>query len=763
MVDRSYTAKEIAEITGKHRTSIIRRAKKEAWPIINGNGGKTKKYPLSGLPSDIQSAILTYIIDTNKDGAASADGKILNMLPALKPAAATIVIAEYSDFDAEFSSAGMVETARPKTREEMVKYYDHAGPEMAAMMNPRVQKIVRVIEEAIATPVGWKKRAWIEAVAEKNEMAWQTVYRYIQRYETKGLVGLKHTKTYKSQSRKWTPEAVDHWLGLCFKRDHRKIDKKYLYKTLVVDAQKRGWTIGRLESAYQKYRSYKKRNLLEAYQRGGMHALDNALPPILRDYSDMAPFECLVGDQHRKNRWVVDDLTGDVVRIEAYVWQDLRTRVIYGGACAKHYSAYVMGLALRMGLKTFGTFSSVYTDNGRPELSMYFNGILANIRAYGMDWRQTINLPVDTLDIDTEVLYPATEDPRYHRLAIVQNAKAKMIEGTWKVLDNIMTSVFMLPGDAKRLTDDIHTQDIDQAELKKLRDAGKLPLMSQYIIAFYHAIDYYNKEKPHRGIRKEWRRNFLPASGQFTPFDCLRACYEKDGWQPKRLSDQAIDLLFMMEEKRIVNRGQIQAFNDVYVSDALLDLHGEEVRIRYDLVDSENLLVFHNSVYACTAHPVEYSSMKDTDLARKKIMEKRRKAKEVYELYARLTRPIEDMRTYGTQEQIEQVAALVAQAQERRQIEHKAEKRKITQEEINAHIEKMEQGMPLPAKSPRPVAERPDHFLTREAHFEWALSVMKAGGTLNAEDNSFKNDYLASITEGQREYYDFVINEYAGG
>jgi len=394
---------------------------------------------------------------------------------------------------------------------------------------------------------------------------------------------------------------------------------------------------------------------------------------------------------------------------------------------------------------------------------MYFNGILANIRAYGMDWRQTINLPVDTLDIDTEVLYPATEDPRYHRLAIVQNAKAKMIEGTWKVLDNIMTSVFMLPGDAKRLTDDIHTQDIDQAELKKLRDAGKLPLMSQYIIAFYHAIDYYNKEKPHRGIRKEWRRNFLPASGQFTPFDCLRACYEKDGWQPKRLSDQAIDLLFMMEEKRIVNRGQIQAFNDVYVSDALLDLHGEEVRIRYDLVDSENLLVFHNSVYACTAHPVEYSSMKDTDLARKKIMEKRRKAKEVYELYARLTRPIEDMRTYGTQEQIEQVAALVAQAQERRQIEHKAEKRKITQEEINAHIEKMEQGIPLPAKSPRPVAERPDHFLTREAHFEWALSVMKAGGTLNAEDNSFKNDYLASITEGQREYYDFVINEYAGG
>ncbi|MFA5075616.1 MAG: Mu transposase C-terminal domain-containing protein [Candidatus Babeliales bacterium] len=762
-IQTANTLKEVSEMTGLHITTLSRLVKQQNIPyrLVKGKGGEHIEVNLQDWPSNIQERILLYIEGKEGENTPAAIAQTMVMLPALKPALALKAIKSIG-FD-EFPENSLVETARPRTREEMIKYYDQAGPEFAVMMKPRVQKIVRIIEKAMAPPRGWGKRAWIEAVAEENKIAWQSLYRYIKRYEEKGIVGLAHTKSYQNQSRKWTPEAVDHWFGLCFKRDHRKIDRKYLYKILVVEAQKRGWTIGGEGSAYQKYRSYKKRYLLEAYQRGGMHALDNALPPILRNYSDLAPFECLVGDQHRKNRWVVDDLTGDVIRIEAYVWQDLRTRVIYGGACARHYSAYLMGLALRMGLRTFGTFSTVYTDNGQPEKSLYFNGILSNIRSYDMDWRQTINIPTNTLDVDAEEVYPATEDPQLHRLAIVQNAKAKMIEGTWRVLENIMTSVMLLPGDTKRLGDDIHHQDIDQEELKRLRDAGKLPLMSQYIIAFYRSIDYYNKEKPHRGVRKEWRRNFLPASGGFTPFDCLRACYEADGWRPKCLSDRAIDLLFMMEETRIVNRGHIQAFNDTYVHDALLDLHGEQIQIRYDLVDYENLLVFHQGQYIGTATPIEYSSMKDQDLTRRKIMAKRSKAKEIYELYARLTRPIEDMRTYGSQEQIEQVAALVEDAKERKKLERIEQKREITQAELEAHITKMEQGFPLPAKTPRPIPGRPDYFLTAEDHWGWIVSYLKAGGELGEEDEAFKIEHLGKMNQGQREYYGFVMNEYQGG
>ena len=764
-IKTSYTINEAANMTGETPISLWRLIKRDKIPHrrVKCRGGYRIEVDIQNWPSNIQEAI---VLNNNKEGESSpaALARTIETLPMLSPGAAlkaAEMITGGSDFDSmfpDFATTALV----PQSREQKKAYYDQAGPELAVMMKPRVQRICRIVEDALACPPGYKSRAWAELVAEKHGTTFQSVYRYVDRYNKKGLVGLDHTKSTKGQATAWTPEALDHWLGLCLKREHRKINKQELYNNLVIEAARRGWRIGCKESAYQHYRE-RSNYLLEAYQRGGARALDNALPPILRDYSDLAPFECLVGDQHRKNRWVVDDSTGDVIRIEAYVWQDLRTRVIYGGACARHYDAYIMGLALRMGLLTFGTFGSVYTDNGKPELSMYFNGILANIRAYGMDWGETIDFPVDLLDVDPEEVYPAGPDPKLHRLAIVKNAKAKMIEGTWHTLDDIMTSVCKLPGDSKKLCDDMHYQDVDQAELKRLRDSGKLPLMSQYIIAFYQALDYCNKEKPHRGVKKEWRWNVAPASGKYTPFDCLRACCEEGGWRPRTISDRAIDLLFMRKEKRIINRGHILAFNDTYVADELLTLHKERVDIRYDLVDQENLLVFHQGQYLCTAHPIEYSSMKDMDLAKRKIMEKRRKAKEITELYSRLTKPISDIRMYGSAAQIEQVAALVAEAQERKRLEYHPPEKELTQAELNAEVAKLEQGLPLPAKTVRPLPVRPGYFLNDEAHFEWIVAYLKAGGVLDSGEEAFKDKHLAGMNAGQREYYEFVMNEYAGG
>ncbi len=753
MTEQTYTAKRIGDIVGKSRQAIQKRAKKEGWTGVNGNGkgGDHIKYPLASLPSDVQEAILVY---NNKDtaGAPAAVARTMEMLPALAPSAAMMAVEQItggSDFDRLFAK-GHAAALIPKTTEEKIAYYDKAGPEFCAMMKPRVQRIARIVEEALAVPPGWAKRKWVETIAEKHETTWQSVYRYLARYEKKGLVGLDHTKSSKGTAIAWTTEALDYWMGLCLKREHRKIQKKALYRILIIEAQRRGWKIGTLESACMHYRQHPQRQLLEAYQKGGMRSLDNALSPILRDYTDLAPFECLVGDQHRKNRWVVDDITGDVIRIEAYVWQDLRTRIIYGGACARRYDAYLMGLALRMGLRTFGAFGCVYTDNGQPEKSMYFKSILSNIRSYDLDWGMTLDIPADLLDIDGEEVYPACPDPQQHRLAIVKNAKAKMIEGTWRSLEDIMTNVFLLPGGTKTLGDDIHHQDIDQDELKRLRDAGKLPLMTSYIKAFYQGLDYYNREKNHRGVAREWRWPERPKVT--TPFDCLRMCYEH-GWRPRFLSNQAIDLLFMAEADRTVNRGRITLENLIYEHDELLTLHGERVKVRYDLVDEENVLIVHQGKFLCMAAQVEYSSMKDMDLAGRKIAEKRRRAREISEIYGRMTRPIQDMRAYGPPEQIEQVAALVEEAKERKRLAL-APTKLLTQEELDAHIEKMEQGLPLPLKSPKPLPERPGWFINDYSRIEWIASYMRAGGTLAPDDEAFKTRYFSQLPEDARAYWE---------
>ena len=49
----------IAEATGLHKTSVMRRAEKEAWPFeeVTGRGGKKRLYPVAGLPSDVRQAL----------------------------------------------------------------------------------------------------------------------------------------------------------------------------------------------------------------------------------------------------------------------------------------------------------------------------------------------------------------------------------------------------------------------------------------------------------------------------------------------------------------------------------------------------------------------------------------------------------------------------------------------------------------------------------------------------------------------------------
>ncbi|MFZ4539286.1 integrase catalytic domain-containing protein [Propionivibrio sp.] len=58
----SVTLAEIAEALGAHRTSVLRRAEKEAWPFIAiaGRGGNNRRYPLSTLPSSVAKTVVDF-------------------------------------------------------------------------------------------------------------------------------------------------------------------------------------------------------------------------------------------------------------------------------------------------------------------------------------------------------------------------------------------------------------------------------------------------------------------------------------------------------------------------------------------------------------------------------------------------------------------------------------------------------------------------------------------------------------------------------
>jgi putative transposase len=621
------------------------------------------------------------------------------------------------------------------------------------LRNPRIAKILAILREVDEMPRDWTKgkRKWIELIAAKYDVAFQTIYRWMKKYNKKGIAGICHRKNTAGLPKKWHPDALEYWISLCLKREHRKIDKKDLYDILIIEAHRHDWQIGGYESAMWWFEKRATPQLL-AIQKGGLRALDNVLPPVLRDYSDLDPFEMLVGDQHRFDFWVVDDETGEVFRPEGYLWQDLRTRIIYGAAIDHKYDSQLIGLALRIGIGVYGAFGSIYTDNGKPELSRYLTGIMSDMRSLNLGWERTIDVTMDVLDMETEDINPNIIIPGTHKKAIVKNAKAKMIEGTFDKLEGILRSRFRLPGSVKRLADDIHHQDIDQKDAKKLAEHGKLPLFSEFALTIYRGCDHYNREKSHRGIVKEW--TWKPRVKQATPYDCLNFCYEKDGWRPRMISQRAANLIFLSKAKRKVHLGRIQFQGDHYEDDALVELHGKRVDIRYNTMDTRQVLIFQGSKYLCTAYPVEYSSMKDMTLAQKKIVEKRKLRKKVAEEFRKITSIAPDFREYSQIDPLEKAAALIEGDRKKKAEENHKLYRQRTPEELNAEVAAIEKLNAIPRiLGQKPLPERPSFFLTERSRYEWVVTYELSGGTLDAGDKRWMAEYETRMPKKQQEYW----------
>lgn len=730
------TRKQVRDIKNCTEKTISRRIKAGHYKTIkyvtlSNGGGKNGKEPQIALSCLTPSEQKAYV---KKNGNSISS----DLLPALPPEAALAAVG-VQDNEHNWSK----DTAMPV---DIIK-------------DVRIARIAGIVQEALEVPAGWKKSKWIQATAKKHGTVAQTIYRHIKRYRQAGLAGLKHVKKNKGTARSWSPEAIDFWTGLCLKQEHRKIAQTQLYAILSKEAYIKGWKIGSYESALW-WLKKKAPAPMQVFQRGGIRALDNNLPPVLRDYSDLAPFEILVGDQHRWDFWVVDDDTGEVFRPEGYYWQDLRTRLFYGGAVAKRYDSHLVGLALRMGIRVFGPFKAIYTDNGKPELSRYIMGIMADMRMLGMAVEQTVDLPFNHTG-DSEEITPVATLPGTHIKAIVRNAKAKMIEGTFNAVEGIMRSRLMLPGYCKRLTDSGEEQEIDQKEVQALAAAGKLPTFSEFTVRMYQALDYYNKSKKHRGVLKEWAWRPRPSSA--TPMDCLQALYS-DGWRPRKLSLEAVDIIFLPKSWRIVDRGRILFNNQKYEQQTehpkdnqLVCLHKQKVTFRYDPMDPSWLLVFHKGEFCCIARPVEYSSMKDHELASRKIEEKRRLRKYWIDEYRRLTSAVPDFRHFSEVPQIEMVGKQLKAETSKLKAEEEELYKKRTKEELAAEVAVLE-GYEAKSKEQRAksLPERPGYFMSELARFEWSVNYEMAGGVLQEEDVIFKAGYESTLTDDQLEYWDTV-------
>lgn len=755
-----YAAKEIAKVLGgKSRMAVVKRAKRESWPyrLETTRGGKRKLYgPIQELPPDVQVALV-------KAAIANGTPPLPHQVPLLCPLAQAEAVMASSlkgtgrgacPRDGSFS-------ARANGGNGTAAAHGLPAPERAVspkvLTDPRVAEKIRAVQEALACPADWKKRAWIEAVATKHGVTYQTLYKWIKKFETRGPEALANRK--RRGISVWDEEALSYWVGLCLKNAHRRLSRKALYDALKAEAKRRGWRIGSYHSARwhleREVAKYGKEALL-AFRDGGLRALDYVLTPVLRSYADLEPFEILVGDQHRFDFWVVDDETGRVFRPEGYLWQDLRTRLIFGGALSgEHYDTQTMLLALGIGCRIFGLPKAIYTDHGKPEESRTMSSVIRELSALAVSIETTSDLPA----AEEETLL--AQDPRTHRKAIVRNAKAKMIERTFQELERIMVDVLRLPGYVKKLTGSKEAQEIDQAEAERLAREGRLPTYFEFCAAFYKALDYYNREKPHRGVHREWPFSPKPSEAKCTPLAYLAACMAQEGFRPRYADEAILATIFLFREKRLrkVNRGLVRFRNHLYTHDDLLRLSGQWVEVRYDPYDPGWILVFHRGKFVCRAEAVEYSSMKDTELASRKLREKYEKRRFFLDLYRELTRGIPDLRQFSAVPKKERPKAVFGKPKE--------EVPAISEEEFQRQLAELsvEPAKPEPQIDEeafqRELAERAAMqketgpvFVYKSDRYMYLLERLAKGEAISAEDEAFMAEFEGEMDQAESSYWD---------
>ncbi len=701
--DISLARKEVEALLGVSQQALQKAIKRGNYQtiLVDGPGGKQYRIALSSLPVPAQ-------IKWIEAHAQEAMG-----LPAvIKDKLAPQVQWEIAKMNARVEAAGM---------NTLIEGYD--------------QSRLDLVLKALSIPNDWKKGKWIDKCAEDSGLTRQTLYRDIKGYKEQGAAWFKQGREKKGPTA-WDAEALEYMNGIYLKaiRESGDSSKRFAYHATIAEAKKRNWKVGSESSAYD-YLG-KLNPMLERYARGGSRALDNVFY-ILRQYHDLDPFECIVGDQHRFDFWVHDREFDRVFRMEGFFWVDLRSRMPYGFAITDRYNSYLIGLALRMGLKRFGKFTGVYTDNGKPEISKYTHSILNDLRAYGMQQHDVSELYRSengyVIESDEgEVIEVVPTPQAWHKHARPYNAKAKLIERFFRTLESILSKDLNVPGLVKNLRGTIEDADLSDKRIAKLHAENKLLTPEEFTLKVFEAMDLYIHRR-HSALKK-------------SPMDELFGAV-KNGFTPRTVVESELDFVLMARDERSVNRGRIQINNTLYegisLEHGLWDVQDStRVQVRYDLYADDAAIAIRPDGAAVQLRRVPESSMKAPALTGELMEWKKGMINKIKDQYRKLTAPIPGIVEYSAHTK----AALNLKKAV------KAAEPKLTDSEYRAEAERIIADSTQPVR--RPMMARKPFFGAEHEHYKWCVDTQLGGYELPEQDIKFMGVYEARMEEPERIQYE---------
>lgn len=573
-----YTAQELADfnLSGlpKTRPGIVDRAKKGGWEtrLRSGRGGGVE-YDIDSLPATVREEIraitLSKLItsDSSKKIIVPENQTII-MLEAVRRCPA-VLEKKLADLNTEQRACA---EARCALVQEVLKLETEGEMKRLPAIKFIIEKANRDdLPEALMEQVRLanNKRGNDRTLGIRSLNEWVLIYmKANDSVERLLALAPKRRKQKQPEQAPWFLRFMKHW------RNPNGVSRVEAYEDFCAE-----WAVEfadqpamlaampSLDAVTRMLRKLPKLELMRGRVTGG--AWRSLQSFVRRDWSDLQVNDVWIGDGHGMKMKVQHPLTGSPFKPELTLIIDGTTRYIVGWSISLSENVIAVADALRFGMEKCGLPLFYYSDNGGGQKNKAFDAELTGI------------LP--RLGIGHETGIPGNPQgrgiiERAHQTILIRCAR-RFATFTGSSVDR---------DTSRKVAIGIESATNALRQGKELNEAQqlsmtKLPKWDDLIAAVGEEVEHYNKYHRHDSLpKKDNGKHYTPAEYRAK---CLKTV------QPHFMTEAELREMFRPHFTRKASRGEVQIFNNIYFSEALMDVDGDEVMVGVDIHNANAVVV----------------------------------------------------------------------------------------------------------------------------------------------------------------------------
>lgn len=505
-------------------------AAREHWEGQGRLGSKAVEYRFAALPKETQSALISAVVKESQ------------------PVQVAVPTSETTERDA-ISASRLSEDQRSVMTARLAFVREIERMSQTITQQRAIDTLVQLAKAEQLSPYLTERvhRANDRKTGDRT-LSERTLKRWLSDYRQQGETGLAPGRRQKDLSLpNWSASFLT-----CYQRPTKpSVEAAYAEFALKHPAQR---------PSIHVVRRFLSKLSAEARERGRRTPQElKALQPFKRRTTkNLYPCDVFTADGHKFDAEVLNPRTGKPYRPEATTVLDVATRKAVGISIGEAESTIGVMDALRDAMQ-HGMFAMFYVDNGSG---------FAN---------DTVREVVDRLGGTMTHALPYNSQAR----GLIERSHQTILVNAAKKLTSYIGADMDKHAGTK----------VHRIGRKELRETGRtrlIPTFAEFMAGVEYEIETYNNS-PHRGLAK-FRDPLTGKLRHMSPNEAWSAALA-EGWEPILAPAELLNDLTRPQVIRPTRRGEVTWAGETYFLDALRNLHGEEIRLAYDVRDASRVWV----------------------------------------------------------------------------------------------------------------------------------------------------------------------------